>query len=96
MYGMALLGYFNKISDNKRKFIAPHEVEAPILKWAFQQIASNNFYTEQIWKMVWEKDKGKCRFSKNDFWVAIRKPLYCDKIFILSYKDEKGSFVIGQ
>lgn len=39
---------------------------------------------------------GKGRFSKNNFWVAMRNPLYCGKIFIPPYKEEKGCFVKGQ
>ncbi len=94
--GTAPLGYVNKITEDKKKFIAPHEFEAPLLKWAFEQIVSNNFNTEQIWKMVREKAEGKGRFSKNNFWVAVRNPLYCGKIFIPPYKEEKGYFVKGQ
>ncbi len=33
---------------------------------------------------------------KNNFWVAIRNPLYCGKIFIPKYKDEESFFVKGQ
>ena len=35
----------------------------------------------------------KC--SKNNFWVAIRNPVYCGKIFIPKYKDEESCFVKG-
>ena len=94
--GTAPLGYSNKISEDKRKHIALHEFEAPVLKWAFEQILANNFNTEQIWKMVRKKVDGKGRFSKNNFWVALRNPLYCGKIFIPPYKDEQGYFVAGQ
>ena len=35
------------------------------------------------------KEKGlKC--SKNNFWTAIRNPMYCGKIFIPKYKDEES------
>ena len=94
--GVAPLGYVNKITENKKKYIAPHDFEAPLLKWAFEQIASNSFNTEQIWKMVREKAKGRARFSKNNFWLAIRNPLYCGKIFVPPYKEEKGFLVTGQ
>ncbi len=94
--GTAPLGYANKISEDKKKYIAPHEFEAPILKWAFEQIIANNFNTEQIWKMIRGKTDGKGRFSKNNFWVALRNPLYCGKIFIPPYKEEQGYFVMGQ
>lgn len=93
--GPAPLGYVNKITEDKKKYIAPHELEAPLLKWAFEQIASNSFNTEQIWRKVREQTDGKGRFSKNNFWVAIRNPLYCGKIFVPPYKEEKGYFVKG-
>jgi site-specific DNA recombinase len=93
--GPAPLGYVNKITENKRKYIAPHEFEAPILKWAFEQIATGMFNTEQVWRRVWKISGGKSRFSKNNFWTAIRNPVYCGKIFIAPYKDEKGYFVKG-
>ncbi|HXK00082.1 MAG TPA: recombinase family protein [Gelidibacter sp.] len=94
--GPAPVGYVNKITEDKKKYIALHEFEAPILKWAFDQILANSFNTEQIWKVVREKVKGKGRFSKNNFWVALRNPVYCGKIFIPPYKDEEGYFVVGQ
>jgi len=94
--GTAPLGYVNKVGENKKKYIAPHEFEAPLLKWAFEQIASSNFNTEQIWKMVREKANGKGRFNKNSFWIAVRNPLYCGKIVIPPYKEEKGYLVQGQ
>ncbi len=94
--GTAPLGYINKITEDKKKYIAIHEFEGPLLKWAFEQIVQNNFNTEQIWKMVRSKAKGKYRFSKNNFWVALRNPLYCGKIFVPPYKDEVGYFVLGQ
>ncbi len=95
--GTAPVGYVNKISEDKKKYIAIHEGEGPLLKWAFEKIVENNFNTEQIWKLVRERTKGKkYRFSKNNFWFAIRNPLYCGKIFVPPYKDEKGFFALGQ
>lgn len=94
--GTAPLGYVNKISEEKKKYIAIHGFEGPLLKWAFEQIVENNFNTEQIWKLVRKEADGKYRFSKNNFWVAIRNPLYCGKIYIPPYKEEQGYFVVGQ
>jgi len=94
--GMAPVGYINKISEDKKKYIDLHEFEAPVLKWAFEQILANNFNTEQIWKMIQKKVNGKGRFSKNNFWVALRNPIYCGKIYIPPYKEEQGYFVAGQ
>jgi site-specific DNA recombinase len=62
--GTAPLKYVNKITEGKKKFIAPHDFEAPLLKWTFEQIVSNNFNTEQIWKMVREKSRWKRSFQQ--------------------------------
>lgn len=59
--GAAPFGYDNKISKDKRKYIALNE-DAPIIKWAFEQIAANNFNTEQIWKLVRQKSRNKSGF----------------------------------
>ena len=34
--------------------------------------------------------------SKQAFWMAIRNPVYCGKIFIPPFQDEAGHFVTGQ
>ena len=94
--GTAPLGYVNKITEDKKKYIAIKEEEADLLRWAFEQILENNFSTEQIWRKVQDKANGRPRFSKNNFWVALRNPLYCGKIFIPAFKDEEAHFVIGQ
>ncbi len=94
--GPAPLGYVNRLSEDKKKYIGLHEIEAPVLKWAFEQVLENRFNTEQIWKQTREKVQGKYRFSRNAFWIALRNPLYCGKMFIPPYKEEAGHFVYGQ
>jgi len=42
------------------------------------------------------KIQAKTPLSKNNFWVALRNPLYCGKIFIPAFKDEEACFVRGQ
>ncbi|WP_312363278.1 recombinase family protein, partial [Sphingobacterium sp.] len=91
--GLAPVAYINRTEENGKKYIAPLEPDASILKWAFGEIAKGMFNTEQIWKKA--KEKGlKC--SKNAFWQVIRNPLYCGKIFIPQFKDEESRFVQGQ
>ena len=38
----APLGYVNKMSEDKKKYIALHEIEAPILIWAFEECRWRN------------------------------------------------------
>jgi site-specific DNA recombinase len=91
--GGAPVGYMNRIREDGRKYIAPKAPESNIMQWVFQQIAEGDWATEQIWKEA--RLKGlKC--SKNNFWVAIRNPVYCGKIFVPKYKDEESRFVPGQ
>ncbi len=91
--GTAPIGYANKINENGKKYIAPKEPEATLMKWVFEQLASGVFATEQILKQV--RLKGlEC--SKNNLWVAIRNPVYCGKIYIPKFKDEDSCFVKGQ
>jgi site-specific DNA recombinase len=72
--GKAPLGYVNKITEDKKKCIVMHEIEGPLLKWAFDQINKNHYNTEQIWKQLREKVQGKYRPSRNAFRIAIRPP----------------------
>ena len=89
----APIGYVNRVSETGKKFIAIDEPKAEIIRWAFTEIASGTFNTEQVWKQAVKKGL-KC--SKHGFWVIIRNPVYCGKIFIPKYKDEDSHFVQGQ
>lgn len=91
--GLAPVAYVNKTEENGKKYIAPKEPDAGIIRWSFEEIAKGNFNTEQIWKRAREKGL-KC--SKNAFWQVIRNPLYCGKIFVPQFKDEESRFVKGQ
>jgi site-specific DNA recombinase len=90
--GTAPVGYANLCTEAGKKYIAPKEKEGRIMKWAFEELATGNFNTQQIWRMA--RQKG-LRCSKNNFWVAIKNPLYCGKIFVPPYKDEEGSLITG-
>jgi site-specific DNA recombinase len=91
--GTAPIGYKNRTTESGAKYIAPDEKNAPIMTWVFHEIAEARHNVEQIWKMA--RQKG-LQCSKNNFWVAIRNPVYCGKIFIPKYKDEESKTVKGQ
>ncbi|UZJ66584.1 recombinase family protein [Sphingobacterium sp. KU25419] len=92
--GTAPIGYKNCIDEsNRRKYIAADEKIGPVMIWVFEQLAANIFNTQQIFKVA--KERGiKC--GKSNFWVAIRNPIYCGKIFVPPLKEESGHFVTGQ
>jgi DNA invertase Pin-like site-specific DNA recombinase len=60
--GIAPTGYINKTSEFGKKYIAPYEPQASIMKWAFEKLADGSFNAEQIYKVA--KEKGlKCSKS---------------------------------
>ena len=89
----APVGYKNRINENGKKYIAVNEPIACLVKWAFEIVSTGRFNTEQIWKQAMAKG---LRCSKNGFWVMMRNPVYCGKIFIPKYKEEEAHFVQGQ
>jgi DNA invertase Pin-like site-specific DNA recombinase len=91
--GAAPMGYVNKVAENGKKYIAPHPEEAPIVKWFFQEVASGNFTVESLFKRAQEKG---LNYKKHAFWLAIRNPVYCGKIFVPAYKSEEEQLVTGQ
>ncbi|GAA4930359.1 recombinase family protein [Mucilaginibacter defluvii] len=85
--GLAPVGYKNRTDDNGRKYIAPYEPQAGIMRWAFDEIAKGLYNTEQVYKLARQKGfKG----TKSLFWFAIRNPVYCGKIFLPKYRDEES------
>ncbi len=91
--GTAPVGYTNKTDDHGRKYIAPKDPEASIIKWAFQELANGHFAADQIRK---EANNRGLKCSRSNFWNAIRNPVYCGKIPITSHKDEETTAVQGQ
>ncbi|HEU4552085.1 MAG TPA: recombinase family protein, partial [Chitinophaga sp.] len=91
--GTAPVGYVNKVTEVGKKYITPRYPDANILRWAFETVAKGIFTTGQVWKQAREKG---LKISRNGFWVIIRNPVYCGKIFIPKYKDEEAHFVKGQ
>jgi len=91
--GQALIGYENKIDERGRKFISPKEPNASIMKWVFEQLATGDFYIDQIWREA--RIKG-LEMGRKNFWRVIRNPVYCGKILIPKFKDEEAHMVHGQ
>lgn len=88
----APIGFVNKTLEGGKKTIVFNEPAASIMKWVFNELSLGIQPVEQIWKMAQRKGL-KC--SKNNFWTAIRNPVYCGKITIPKLKDEEGFIVDG-
>ncbi|HEY4325740.1 MAG TPA: recombinase family protein [Mucilaginibacter sp.] len=90
--GPAVTGYANKVNENGQKYICPQEPDASIMRWVFEQLATGNWYIDQIWREA--RNKGLSCGRKN-FWQIIRNPVFCGRIFIPKYKDEEAHTVPG-
>ncbi|QEC45890.1 recombinase family protein [Pseudobacter ginsenosidimutans] len=89
----APIGYANKITEDGRKYIAPKEPAATILRRVFEELAKGHFAADQIRK---EANKKGLKCSRSNFWNVIRNPVYCGKIQIPKFKDEDPITVNGQ
>ena len=91
--GIAPKGYVNKITEDGRKYIALHEPEAKIMRWAFEKLAEGGFSQAEMLRIV---NKQGLKTSRSNFWKALKNPVYCGKIYVPKNKDEEGYFVQGQ
>lgn len=88
----APVGYLNKSSETGTKYIAPHPVFGNIMKEAFEEMAKGRLAINEIWRLAVSKGL-KC--GKNQFWVSLRNPVYCGKLFIPRYQDEEATIIKG-
>lgn len=86
------IGYVNKTTEEGKKYICPKEPEACIMRWCYEQLATGNWYIDQVWRAAREKG---LNCGRKNFWQIIRNPVYCGKIFIAKYKDEEAHLVAG-
>lgn len=82
----APIGFANLTAPDGRKYIAPNQPAAGIIKWCFQQLAKNSFTIEQVRRMAIAKGL-KC--SSANFWKLIRNPVYCGLIICSSEGQEQ-------
>jgi site-specific DNA recombinase len=91
--GTAPIGYKNRSTEGGKKYIAPDPAAAAIMQWVFLELSTGKFTTESVFKKA--KEKGLV-CSKNNFWTAIRNPVYCGQIRVEAYKNEPEQLVGGQ
>jgi site-specific DNA recombinase len=97
--GTAPLGYNNKCTESGKKYIDIDPVQGPIMQWVFNEIAEGTFTIQSVYEEAKKKglrsSYGKL-CSKNNFWNALRLPVYHGKIFVSAYKTEEATLVTGQ
>jgi len=92
--GPAPYGYANKITEDGKKYITPDEPEASIIQWAFNEVLSAG---KDSVRSIWEKARQKgLPCSRSAFWMILRNPVYCGKIYIGKFKDEEIQWVKGK
>ena len=91
--GSAPRGYVNLTYPDGRKYIAPKQPDADIMKWVFEELAKGTLAAEQVRKLANEKGL-KC--ERNNFWKLIRNPVYCGIIVVPPNEDEEMQFVKAQ
>lgn len=86
-------GYINRTNDGGKKTIVPVEPKASVVRWAFEQVAQQRFYIDEIRREV--NCKG-LNCSKSNFYTLLKNPVYCGKIVAPEYRDELRQLVQGQ
>ena len=88
----APLGYTNRHDVSGKKYIAVDPPQAEIMVWAFQELAKGIYSTQQVYEKASEMGL-QCK--RNNFYVAVRNPVYCGRILIVKHKDEAAHTVKG-
>jgi len=89
----APVGYINRSTEDGRKYIRPLEPQAAIMRFAFNEIATGKYATDQVWKLA--RQKG-LNCGRKNFWNLVRNPIYCGKIIVQPFQDENLQLVDGQ
>jgi site-specific DNA recombinase len=86
---MAPRGYRNARDENNNPIIERGK-DASLIEWAFEETAKGVHNVMEIWKAV--KAKG-LKVGKSQMWNLLRNPVYCGRIFVPAYKDEKAMVI---
>lgn len=83
----------NRITESGRKYLALDQARANLLKQAFEEVAKGIYTAEEVRRRATRRGL-KC--AKTTFWRALGNPVYCGKIELKAYRDEKARFIDGQ
>lgn len=90
--GPAPKGYVNRTTETGYKQIVPVEPEATMIRNIFSQIAEGNVSVRGMHRIA-VKSGFKC--SLNNFWCLLRNPVYCGKIKVPDFENDKSRIVPG-
>ncbi len=88
---LATKGYKN-IRDEPDKGLIVPDKNAPLIKFAFEELAKGIYTLEEISHKLVEQG---LKVSKNNFHHMVHKHLYYGKVFIPAYKDEAAEIREG-
>ncbi len=83
---------FKNSRDAQNKPIITHSAMAPVIKKAFESIATGTYQIEVLRKKLYKEG---LQISRSNFYVVLRNPIYCGKIRVKEYKDELEEIVQG-
>jgi site-specific DNA recombinase len=86
---MAPRGYRNARDENNNPIIEWGK-DAQLIEWVFEETARGVHNVMEIWKGA--KAKG-LKVGKSQMWNLLRNPVYCGRIVVPAYKDEKAVVV---
>jgi site-specific DNA recombinase len=89
--GCAPIGYKNARNERNLPIVVQSE-KAPLVKWVFEEISLGISSAESIRVEAMKRGLG-C--TKGNYYVFIRNPFYCGKIYLPAYKDEDEQVVKG-
>ncbi len=90
--GQAPKGYKNGRDELNKPLLIPDERFAPIVAWAFEQMALGISDIDTVRKQVNEKG---LPVGRSQFWNLIHNMVYCGRVEISAYKDESAHYVKG-
>lgn len=89
--GSAPTGYKNIRNERNQPIVVKSE-KAPIVKWIFEEIAKGVSSAEMVRQEAMKKGLGCARAN---YYLLIKNPFYCGKIYVPAYKDEQELIVKG-
>ena len=83
---------FKNTRDEQNRPIITHSAMAPLIKKAFEQLATGLYQIEVLRKKLYAEG---LKVSRSNFYTLLRNPIYCGKLRVKEYRDEPEEIVQG-